>query len=415
MQTKLIFKLAIRFLNSKRYGALAKFISMASTTGIGVGVCALIIGLSAMNGFEYELNNRVLSLIPGGQITSYNKQGFDDIDKALKDVVKAEGVEAAAPVITLNGAFNEGTQFVPAMVLGIDPVKEKVVIALERFMDCKTEALNSNDDNNNVILGYGIAKKLGLKKGSTINLSSVDSSNASSDLGSMVVHPFTVVGFFKTGGQIDHNFAFISLDKAKEISNLQEANTIHLKVSDMLQASDIAYYAVAKLDESAQSSSWIDTQGKLYHDINMIRQIMYLAMVLVIAVACFNIVSNLIMAVSEKRHEIAILMTMGAKRSLIVKAFTTMGVLSALKGCFYGGVAGAIIAQFIPYITANFKNWFGIELLNEDVYFINFVPSRLMLSDVLIVVGCAIVMSFIASIYPAFRASKINPALELNL
>ena len=164
MQTKLIFKLAIRFLNSKRYGALAKFISMASTTGIGVGVCALIIGLSAMNGFEYELNNRVLSLIPGGQITSYNKQGFDDIDKALKDVVKAEGVEAAAPVITLNGAFNEGTQFVPAMVLGIDPVKEKDVIALERFMDCKTEALNSNDDNNNVILGYGIAKKLGLKK-----------------------------------------------------------------------------------------------------------------------------------------------------------------------------------------------------------------------------------------------------------
>ena len=92
-----------------------------------------------------------------------------------------------------------------------------------------------------------------------------------------------------------------------------------------------------------------------------------------------------------------------------------MGVLSALKGCFYGGVAGAIIAQFIPYIKANFKNWFGIELLNEDVYFINFVPSRLMLSDVLIVVGCAIVMSFIASIYPAFRASKINPALELNL
>ena len=147
----------------------------------------------------------------------------------------------------------------------------------------------------------------------------------------------------------------------------------------------------------------------------MIRQIMYLAMILVISVACFNIVSNLVMAVSEKKHEIAILMTMGAKKALIIKSFTLMGVLSAIKGCIYGGVAGSLLSLCIPYVTSHFKDWFGIELLNEDIYFINFVPSSLMISDVLIVVGCAVVMSFIASIYPAIKASKIDPAQELNL
>lgn len=413
MKTSLSFKLAFRFLNSKRYGALAKFISMASTTGIGVGVCALIIGLSAMNGFEYELNNRVLSLIPGAEVSSYDKTGFYNLEGEVKALEKAPNIKAVSPAVSLNGAFSFGANFAPAMVIGIDPVNEKKVISLERFMDCKTDILNHAEPL--VIIGHGIAKKLNIKKGDELNLSAIDAKTNSDGLGSMVVKTFKVAGFFKTGGQIDNNFAFINIKEAVALSALRAPNTIHVKVSNMLEAREIINTALATLPEPCDGTTWIDSQGKLYSDINMIRQIMYLAMILVISVACFNIVSNLVMAVSEKRHEIAILMTMGAKKALIIKSFTLMGVLSAIKGCIYGGVAGSLLSLCIPYVTSHFKDWFGIELLNEDIYFINFVPSSLMISDVLIVVGCAVVMSFIASIYPAIKASKIDPAQELNL
>lgn len=388
---------------------------MASTTGIGVGVCALIIGLSAMNGFEYELSNRVLSLIPGAEVSSYDKTGFYNLEGEVKALEKAPNIKAVSPAVSLNGAFSFGANFAPAMVIGIDPVNEKKVISLERFMDCKTDILNHAEAEPLVIIGHGIAKKLNIKKGDELNLSAIDAKTNSDGLGSMVVKTFKVAGLFKTGGQIDNNFAFINIKEAVALSALRAPNTIHVKVSNMLEAREIINTALATLPEPCDGTTWIDSQGKLYSDINMIRQIMYLAMILVISVACFNIVSNLVMAVSEKRHEIAILMTMGAKKALIIKSFTLMGVLSAIKGCIYGGVAGSLLSLCIPYVTSHFKDWFGIELLNEDIYFINFVPSSLMISDVLIVVGCAVVMSFIASIYPAIKASKIDPAQELNL
>ena len=290
MKTSLSFKLAFRFLNSKRYGALAKFISMASTTGIGVGVCALIIGLSAMNGFEYELNNRVLSLIPGAEVSSYDKTGFYNLEGEVKALEKAPNIKAVSPAVSLNGAFSFGANFAPAMVIGIDPVNEKKVISLERFMDCKTDILNHAEAEPLVIIGHGIAKKLNIKKGDELNLSAIDTKTNSDGLGSMVVKTFKVAGFFKTGGQIDNNFAFINIKEAVALSALRAPNTIHVKVSNMLEAREIINTAIATLPEPCDGTTWIDSQGKLYSDINMIRQIMYLAMILVISVACFNIV-----------------------------------------------------------------------------------------------------------------------------
>ena len=405
--------LALRFLKSKRFGPLARFISMASTLGICTGVCALIIGLSAMNGFEYELHNRVLSLVPGGEIKTNNYEGFRDLKSVIDTVASTPGVEAVSPVIEINGAFSLGTSFSPALILGIDTLQEKRVIAIDRFMDCHAEILNTED--NLVILGYAIAKKLHVKKGDSVNLSVISTQMSNDGLSRMTMHPLKVAGFFKTGGNLDGNFAFISLNQALKLSQLKNANAVHIKVKDMLAADAIVSRADSELDENTESSSWLRSQGKLYNDINMIRGIMYIAMILVIAVACFNIVSNLMMAVSEKRHEIAILLTMGANRSLIRKAFTLMGILSALKGAGSGVLAGCIIASVTPYVTSHFKAWFGFDLLNENIYFINYVPSVLDVTDVLIVISCALLMGALASIYPAHKAAKINPANELNL
>ncbi|MGN1281369.1 MAG: FtsX-like permease family protein [Succinivibrio sp.] len=414
MLFSLSLNLAVKFLNSKRYGALARFISLASTSGIGVGVCAIILGLSVMNGFEHELNNRVLSLIPAASVHSMEKSGFEDVNGQIEILKKNPHVSAASAAVSLNGAFSHEQTFAPALVTGIDLVHEKDVVNLDRFMDCDLQDLHSDSDQKNVILGNSIAKKLNVKKGDLVDLRAIDALGNSEGLSSVIVKPFKVVGIFKTGGQIDSALAFIDIKDALELRRLKAPDTIHVKVDNMLEVTDIMEVSFYMLTQRCTISTWIQSQGKLYNDINMIRSIMYLAMFLVISVASFNIVSNLIMAVSEKKKEIAILLTMGAKRSLIIRAFTLMGMLSSLKGCFFGTVFGCILACSVPSFTIYLKDRFGIELLNENVYFINFVPSILEYTDVLIVVSFAVLMSFIASVYPAIRASRVNPANEIG-
>lgn len=415
MHSRLPFKLAFRFLNSKRYGSLAKFISFASTAGICTGVCALIIGLSAMNGFEYELNNRVLSLIPGATLTSFHQDGFANLQENLDLIKKDPHIVKAAPVVSINGAFCKENNFAPAMLLGIDTELEKEVISLERFMSVKVDSLKATDDYLPVIIGSAIASDLNLQVNDTIDFASVDNHTLSNGFSNLSTTTFKIVGLFKTGGQIDHNFAFIELNQAVALAKLKAPNSIHLKLENMLEANTIAYNALGNLTEPCKLTTWIDTQGKLYHDINMIRKIMYIAMFLIIGVACFNIISNLTMAASEKKKEIAILKTMGASSLLIIKTFTWMGLLSAFKGCTIGGLLGCVIALLTPFVTAHFKAWFGFELLNENVYFINFIPTKLSYFDVLLVIFCATFMSTLASIYPALKASKVDPAKELSM
>ena len=182
----------------------------------------------------------------------------------------------------------------------------------------------------------------------------------------------------------------------------------------MLLVNNVAYDIAREIAEESEITTWLDTQGKLYRDINMIRGIMYLAMILVICVACFNIISNLVMTVNEKKKEIAILMTMGADRKFIIKTFTLMGLLSSFKGCAYGIIAGTVISLLTPYVTENFEKWTSIQLLNEEVYFINFVPTSINISDIVVVGLCALIMGTLAALYPAIKAANTNIVEEIN-
>lgn len=408
------FKLAKRFLNSKRNGPLSRFISMASTAGILVGVCALIVGLSAMNGFEYELNNRVLSLIPAGEVHATTPKGFTDLKNIYSKIESLEEITAIAPVVTINGAFNHETSYAPAVIFGIDPPLEKKVVSLDRFMDVSLEVINSKNTDK-IILGDGIRRKLNLKKGDTIAFQSIDSNINKSGFGNLVNHTFEIAGFFKTGGNLDGNFAFINIDTAMNITKLDGPNTLHLGVNNMLMAPDIISRLRYTDELFYDARSWVDTQGKLYRDINMIRSIMYLAMILVMAVACFNIISTLFMVVSEKATEIAILKTLGMPRRQIIYTFSLMGVLLSLKGSILGVTLGVLISAITPYVTLHFKDWFGFNLLNEDVYFISFIPSKIDPVDLIFIVGCALILSLLATIFPAVKASKVDPAKQICL
>lgn len=425
---KLAWALGLRFFRAKRQAVLSRFMSRAATAGIAVGVFALITGLSAMNGFERELRQRVLAVVPAAQITAQAGH-FADAAALAAAFAAQDNILAAAPVLELEAVFAGGTDFVPGLIYGIDPAAQQAVTDISPFIDVSLEELTQTKPTQDmedaplpVILGAGIARRLGLERGDSLRL--LISRSGSEDSGSTdgtalfkspQIINLQVAGIFRLGGQLDSVLAFASLPDLATAAGRPGANQIQLKTADLLHARDQAYKAASQvLTEPAMVQSWLSSQGKLYHDIEMIRGIMYLAMILVMAVACFNIVSTLITAVTEKQKEIAILLTMGAGRPLIVTSFCIMGLLSGLRGIMIGLVAGCLTAWFLTDLTGLIESLFGFKILNDEIYFISFIPTELSVKDVMLVFGCALLMSLTASIYPAFKASRLSPAAQLG-
>ena len=536
-------KLALRFVRSRRKGALTRFISFASTCGIAIGVFAAIVGFSAMNGFEYELEHRVLSIIPSAQLNSSGPY-FKDPDDLQQVLAQSPGIVATAPAIEQRAIVSAHRAFAPLMISGIKSEQEKGVIAIQRFVSIDLDCLNNEryptlteqcsltssnartslrdnnlgndlDDANimgyatetdqakvlarlqaqeraalgggdelvldpstlediaarraqssgsaaysraanqfndsehtmslsevsvlpRIILGSGVAKKLGVNVGSEINVVTLDSRegedaqsaadaaapNAAAlsagsfkrSLKTPQRHKAVVIGIIHIGGQLDSVISLMNYEDLRLIANLQGPNSIHIRTNNQQLTNEIVFAATSgKIKENAYLVTWMNSQGKLYHDIQMIRQIMFISMFLVLAVACFNIVSNLMMLVGEKRREIAILLTMGMKPSQVITTFSVMALISGGYGALIGLVLGVITALSLTPVTQSFKDWFGFELLNEEVYFINFIPCRLELGDVVLVLAISLIMSWLAALYPAFKAARIAPAKELNL
>lgn len=542
MADNLGLMLSLRFVRSRRKGALTRFISFASTCGIAVGVFAAIVGFSAMNGFEYELEHRVLSVIPSARLTApagYFKDA-DDLQRILKEEPR---VTATAPAAEVRAILSANRAFAPLLITGIDPKAEQEVISIQRFINTDLSCLDStsypklsgpcainsegdiasspvsseaakshstvvaNADEENtaslaeataqrantdsrgvanadedraanlaersdvansssstsdttvataeatatavaesnlgtevakaekvadraqkklprIIIGSGIAKKLKVGVGDVVTMMIMGNQGESGDnleaIESSLKAPerkkALIVGTIHLGGQLDGTLALMNVDDVLELADLRGPNAIHIRTADLKNTNYIIYGATSgKIKENANLSTWMNSQGKLYHDIQMVRQIMFIAMFLVLAVACFNIVSNLMMMTGERRREIAILLTMGMKPVQIVRTFSIMGIITGAYGTVIGLVLGIVVSLGVTPFTASFRDWFGFDLLNEDVYFINFIPSHLSLIDVLIVTAAALLMSWLAALYPAVRASRVQPAQELNL
>jgi lipoprotein-releasing system permease protein len=407
MRDFITLRMAWRLTRSRRYGPLARFMSLASAAGITLGVAALIIGLSAMNGFERELENRVLAVIPAGTLSS-GPDGFMHLDDDLRELGKDPSVSYAEPASGRDAIIGAGGNFAPVRITGIKEGTHAAQ-AMTRFSGVKAIPEKDAEGTPSIVLGRGAAKALGVKEGSTVTVMSASDGSIGGGGTSA-----KVAGIFNIGGQMDGMLAFMRLDDAVEYSGLKAPNLILLGCADLLKAPDQLYFAAMRLHERSSLTTWMDTQGKLYNDIQLVRGIMYLAMILVMAVACFNIIANLLMSVSEKSREIAMLRTMGATRSTVVRLFTLMGFMQGARGTLLGAAIGSFIAAFLMPIMKGIESIFGIKFLNPDVYFIDFIPSRLDLGDVLLVAATALVMSVLASLFPAIRASRIEPARELN-
>ena len=404
--------IGLRFSRGRRRSGMVSLISIISTIGIALGVAVLIVGLSAMNGFERELNNRILAVVPHGEIEPVNQpwNGWGDV---LQRVEKVKGVAAAAPYINFTGLVESGVNLRAIQVKGVDPQQEKRLSALPNFVQ-NNAWQNFKAGEQQIILGKGVADALKVKQGDWISIM-IPNADAAHKLLQPKRVRLHVAGILQLSGQLDHSFAMIPMQDAQQYLEMGDSVTgIAIKVNDVFNANKLVRDAGEVTNAYVYIKSWIGTYGYMYRDIQMIRAIMYLAMVLVIGVACFNIVSTLVMAVKDKSSDIAVLRTLGAKDGLIRAIFVWYGLLAGLLGSVSGVVVGVLASWQLTGVIRFLETLLGHHFLSGDIYFIDFLPSELHWLDVVYVLVTALLLSLLASWYPARRASRIDPARVLS-
>lgn len=403
---------AIKFRKGRQKSGMVSLISIISTLSIAIGIAALIIGLSAMNGFERELNNRVLSVVPHGQF--YSPYGNLDNWRQIQEELKGDdNIVSTAPLVSFTGLIENGSKLGAVEIQGVDPKQEKNISALPNYvLNDKWQSFES--DNQQIIIGAGLAQRLSIKEGSWVSLL-IPVSSSSNQLKPPKRVRLQVAGILELSGSLSNNIALIPLTDAQKLLDIGDSVTaLMVNVNQVYQANKIIAQATLHIEESLSFTSWEYSFGFMYRDIQMIRQIMYLAMIVVIGVACFNIVSTLVIAVKDKQRDIAILKTLGATNQLIKHIFIWYGVISGLIGSLMGVILGVVLSWQLSNIMGVIESIIGYKLLNGHIYFIDFLPSEIHLLDVVIVFITAMLLSLIASYYPAKRACKIDPARILN-
>ena len=412
MASPLSLLIGLRFSRGRRRSGMVSLISVISTVGIALGVAVLIVGLSAMNGFERELNNRILAVVPHGEIEPVNQpwNGWSDV---LQRVEKVKGIVAAAPYINFTGLVESGANLRAIQLKGVDPAQETRLSALPNFVQNNAwSAFKAGEQQ--IIIGKGVADALKVKQGDWISIM-IPNADADHKLLQPKRVRLHVAGILQLSGQLDHSFAMIPMQDAQQYLEMGDSVTgIAIKVNDVFKANKLVRDAGEVTNSYVYIKSWIGTYGYMYRDIQMIRAIMYLAMVLVIGVACFNIVSTLVMAVKDKSSDIAVLRTLGAKDGLIRAIFVWYGLLAGLLGSVSGVVVGVLASWQLTAIIHGIEKLIGHRFLSGDIYFIDFLPSELHGLDVVYVLVTALVLSLLASWYPARRASRIDPARVLS-
>jgi len=409
-----------RYVRSRHGNGFSAFISASSTLGIALGVTVLIVVLSAMNGFEKELSQKLLSIVPHVELVSVNEP-IKNWPQTIKKIQEQADVIAAAPVVKLTGMLQHGLKLKAVEVRGVDAKLEMQVSSIADYViSGKWQSLITTDGNkNSIILGSGVAKKLNVMLGDKIQIL-LPPPQSNNDVKQVFSSPITqhveVVGIFKFGGTIDETLAYIPLTLANDVMGYKnnETQSIRLSVSDVFSAPKIARKVAYNFDHYVYINNWTREQGHLYNDIQLVRMVMFIVLVLVIGVASFNIVSTLIMAVNEKQGDIAILKTMGASSKIIMLAFIVQGLVNGVVGSLLGAASGVYLALNLTNIISALEQLMGITFLSGDIYFVNYLPSVLHVNDVYATVITALTMSFLATIYPAWRATKIEPAQVLG-
>ena len=410
------FFISWRYQRGKQKNPLVALISKFSAIGIALGVAVLIVGLSAMNGFERELNSRILAVVPHTEITvnpHANEATLNHWQKLADRLKTNKKITALSPFVSFTALVENGNKLKVVQVKGVDKQAEDQVSSLGKFVE--GDGWQKFAEEGGLVLGSGIAKELDVKAGDWVSLL-ISQPNGEDQMAQPNRERVQVTAILRLDGQLDHSYALLALPQAQELMGYSEDQItgVELKVDDPFKVQEMDYSMLNDYPQLLYIQNWVAKFGYMYRDIQLIRTVMYIAMVLVIGVACFNIVSTLIMAVKDKQGDIAIMRTLGANNGFIKQIFIWYGLLAGMKGCLIGIVLGVVLALNLTPIIQGIETLLGKKLLSDGIYFVDFLPSELHWFDVVLVLVAALVLSLLASLYPASRAAKLQPAQVLS-
>ena len=410
------FFISWRYQRGKQKNPLVALISKFSAIGIALGVAVLIVGLSAMNGFERELNSRILAVVPHAEITvnpQDNESTLNHWQNLAERLKTNKKITALSPFVSFTALVENGNKLKVVQVKGVDKQAEDQVSSLGKFVE--GDGWQKFAEEGGLVLGSGIAKELDVKAGDWVSLL-ISQPNGEDQMAQPNRERVQVTAILRLDGQLDHSYALLALPQAQELMGYREDQItgVELKVDDPFKVQEMDYSMLNDYPQLLYIQNWVAKFGYMYRDIQLIRTVMYIAMVLVIGVACFNIVSTLIMAVKDKQGDIAIMRTLGANNGFIKQIFIWYGLLAGMKGCLIGIVLGVVLALNLTPIIQGIETLLGKKLLSDGIYFVDFLPSELHWFDVVLVLVAALVLSLLASLYPDSRAAKLQPAQVLS-
>ncbi len=406
------FFIGLRYTRAKRRNHFISFISAMSMAGLVLGVMVLIVVLSVMNGFDRELRQRILGMVPHATITAAQGELIDWQDLKAK-VESMNGIEAAAPFIEQQGLMTSRGEVKGMMLYGVDPVLEDTVSILPEHMTAGT-LQDLQPGSFDIVLGELLARSLGVGVGDRVTVVLPDAAVNPAGIFPRMKR-FRVSGTFAVGADLDASLAYINIEDAARFLRYREGvQGLRLRMTDLFQAPRLAWDAAMELPGQYYVSDWTRTQGQLFQAIQMEKTMVGLLLTLIIAVAAFNIVATLVMVVTDKQADIAILRTFGARPGTIMAIFMVQGSVIGVVGTVIGTVLGVLAALNISSVVSFIEQVLGIHFLNPNVYFISYLPSELLWSDVLTICLASLGLSFLATLYPSWRASKTQPAEALR-
>jgi len=400
--------IGMRYTRAKRRNHFISFISLVSMIGIALGIAVLITVLSVMNGFDREIKKRVFSMVP--PITVSSSTGYLADWQGLQTLLKNNpDITDSAPFITGEVLLNFSGSTQPAVISGILPDQEKKVSEVAKKM-VEGELSNLKPGEFGIVLGENLAAALNARPGDKISVVTPQVSLSPAGLIPRFKR-FTVVGVFHAGNGFgfDKSLGFASLNDVQKLLGLGDNVTgLHLATKDVFAAPRIAADLRQQLTRTANITTWADQFGEFFRAVQLEKTMMFFILLLIIAVAAFNLVSTLMMVVSEKEADIAILRTYGATPHMIMTVFIVQGAIIGLFGTLFGLIGGILLASNVTEIVNWIQTVFHVQFLSSNVYFVNYLPSEIEFSDVATICCVALLLSLIATIFPAYRASKMD-------
>ncbi len=389
--------IALRYAGARKQSHMVSFISGISITGLILGVALLVVVLSVMNGFDREMRERILAIVP--QVSLYHRGPLQVWDEHAGVLLNNPDIVGVAPFVQAQGLAAIGQKVEPVMFYGVLPDAEEQVSVLPRFLDAAIWQQLSDQMANVVVLGKGAADKLNAKVGGMVSAVVPDGSGRAR---APKVKPLKVIAIFNTGTELDHKLALVPISVAAILAGHEgQIDGLRLKVQDIFAAPKVAMDAQKALPYGFFSSDWTRTHGNLFQAIQMSRNMVGMLLLLIIGIAAFNVVSTLVMVVVDKRSDIGILRTLGASSGQVIAVFMLQGMLIGVMGTVIGLVLGSVLANWVTDLTQWLEGVLQVQFLRSDIYPTNYLPVDVRWSDIVSIGLTSLALSLLATIYPA--------------